>query len=59
MVYLLWSLRFGEVAGDNPWGAPGLEWKTASPPPPHNFDTTPVVTEEAYDYSKTPEPKFV
>ncbi|MCI0352798.1 MAG: cytochrome c oxidase subunit I [Acidobacteriales bacterium] len=58
MIYLLWSLRYGKVAGDNPWGAPGLEWKTASPPPPHNFETTPVVTEEAYDYSKAPEPKF-
>lgn len=58
MIYLLWSLRYGEVAGDNPWGAPGLEWKTTSPPSPHNFETTPVVTEEAYDYSKTPEPKF-
>jgi cytochrome c oxidase subunit I len=59
MIYLLWSMRYGEVAGDNPWGAPGLEWKTSSPPPPHNFDVTPVVTEEAYDYSKAPEPKFV
>jgi cytochrome c oxidase subunit I len=59
MIYLLWSIRYGEVAGDNPWGAPGLEWKTSSPPPPHNFDVTPVVTEEAYDYSKAPEPKFV
>ena len=58
MIYLLWSLRFGEVAGDNPWGAPGLEWKTASPPPTHNFEVTPVVTEEAYDYSHAPEPKF-
>ena len=58
MIYLLWSLRYGEVAGDNPWGAPGLEWRTPSPPPPHNFDVTPVVTEEAYDYSKAPEPKF-
>jgi cytochrome c oxidase subunit 1 len=58
MIYLLWSLRYGEVAGENPWGAPGLEWKTTSPPSAHNFETTPVVNEEAYDYSKTPEPKF-
>ena len=23
MIYLLWSLKYGEVAGANPWGAPG------------------------------------
>ena len=28
----------------NPWGATGLEWETPSPPPTHNFDSTPVVT---------------
>ena len=31
MVYLIWSLRHGAVAGDNPYGATGLEWKTPSP----------------------------
>ena len=35
----------------HPWGASGLEWKTASPPPLHNFDEMPMVTQEAYDYS--------
>jgi cytochrome c oxidase subunit 1 len=39
------------VASANPWGATGLEWKTASPPSKHNFDEQPVVTSEAYDYS--------
>ncbi len=52
MIYLLWSLRYGEPAGDNPWGATGLEWQTPSPPPTHNFDEVPVVTEDAYDYVK-------
>src|SRR5213075_252587 len=33
MIYLLWSLRYGEPAGDNPWDATGLEWQTPSPPP--------------------------
>ena len=50
MVYLLWSLRYGPVAGPNPWQAKGLEWQTPSPPPTDNFEVTPVVTEEAYAY---------
>ncbi|MCA9202376.1 MAG: cbb3-type cytochrome c oxidase subunit I, partial [Planctomycetales bacterium] len=49
--YLLWSLRYGRAAGDNPWRAKGLEWTTTSPPPTENFHVTPVVTEEAYAYS--------
>ncbi len=49
--YLIWSLRHGKPAGPNPWGATGLEWKTSSPPPVHNFEETPVVTTEAYDYA--------
>jgi cytochrome c oxidase subunit 1 len=38
------SLRTGAVAGDNPWDAGTLEWATASPPPPQNFDRIPLVT---------------
>ncbi len=52
IAYLLWSLRYGPIAGANPWGAAGLEWSTASPPPQHNFETIPVVQGEAYDYSR-------
>jgi cytochrome c oxidase subunit I len=48
--YLIWSLRKGKHAGPNPWNATGLEWTTSSPPPPHNFDKTPVVTEGPYAY---------
>jgi cytochrome c oxidase subunit I len=51
-LYFLYSLKFGEVAGANPWKATGLEWTTQSPPLPENFRTTPVVTEGAYGYSK-------
>ncbi len=51
LVYFIWSMRYGKSAGTNPWGAFGLEWKVSSPPPPHNFDQTPVVEEEAYDYA--------
>jgi cytochrome c oxidase subunit I len=50
MVYLMWSLRYGRIAGSNPWGAVGLEWTTTSPPPTENFAETPIVTWEAYDY---------
>ncbi|MBP1605266.1 MAG: caaA [Acidobacteria bacterium] len=50
-IYLLWSLKKGEVAGDNPWGATGLEWQTQSPPVTENFPVTPVVTEPAYAYA--------
>jgi cytochrome c oxidase subunit 1 len=52
-VYLLWSLKYGEVAGNNPWRATGLEWQTQSPPLTENFTEIPVVTEEAYDYGKS------
>jgi heme/copper-type cytochrome/quinol oxidase subunit 1 len=37
------SLRRGAFAGADPWGADTLEWATASPPPPQNFDEIPVV----------------
>ncbi len=50
MIYLLWSLRYGEPASDNPWNATGLEWQTSSPPPRDNFEHTPVVTTAPYDY---------
>jgi cytochrome c oxidase subunit 1 len=59
MVYFLWSLRYGKIAPDNPWGATGLEWKTSSPPPTFNFDETPVVTWEAYEYETMPLPEEV
>ena len=52
MIYMLWSLRYGRIAGPNPWGAVGLEWQTSSPPPTENFLRTPVVTEETYHYSE-------
>lgn len=55
MVYLVWSMRYGQRAAANPWGAKGLEWETSSPPPTENFTDQPVVREEAYAYA--PEPK--
>ena len=50
LVYLIWSMRYGPEAGRNPWGAKGLEWTTPSPPPTENFETPPIVTEDAYEY---------
>ena len=52
MANLAFSLFRGKIAGDNPWLLPGLEWRTSSPPPTYNFDATPVVTWEAYDFSE-------
>jgi cytochrome c oxidase subunit 1 len=37
------AARSGTLAGDNPWGAPTLEWATSSPPPSYNFVHIPVV----------------
>jgi len=51
LVYFVWSMRYGKPAPANPWEAKGLEWQTPSPPPPENFETQPVVAEEAYAYA--------
>ena len=40
-IYMLWSLKYGAVAGPNPWRAKGLEWTIQSPPKTGNFDRTP------------------
>jgi cytochrome c oxidase subunit I len=50
LFYLLYSLKFGKVADANPWQSSGFEWRTASPPPPHNFVEALNVEEGAYDY---------
>ena len=55
MLYLTWAMRYGEVAGRNPWPATGLEWQTESPPPTENFDKTPEVTWEPYDFHHRPD----
>jgi cytochrome c oxidase subunit 1 len=50
MLYLSWSLIWGGKASGNPWCATGLEWQTASPPPPDNYARTPRVVTSPYQY---------
>ena len=50
LFYLAWSLKYGAIAGNNPWQATGLEWQIQSPPLTENFLETPIVDHEAYDY---------
>jgi cytochrome c oxidase subunit I+III len=40
---VLYSLKHGEVASENPWGADTLEWAASSPPRPYNFQYIPIV----------------
>ena len=44
------ALEGRRKASANPWRATGLEWSTASPPPKHNFERTPRVSDEPYRY---------
>ena len=50
---LFWSLRYGEKADGNPWGATTLEWQTPQTPPAHGNwgKELPVVYRWAYDYN--------
>ena len=50
VLYLTWSLKYGAIAGNNPWQATGLEWQTQSPPLTENFTEIPIMDHEAYDY---------
>ena len=55
LLYLLWAWKYGKPASRNPWRATGLEWKTASPPPTHNFEVTPTVSGLPYDFEAAKE----
>ncbi len=50
------SLRRGEVAGPNPWGADTLEWSTSSPPPAYNFAVPPTVASRHPLWETVPSP---
>jgi cytochrome c oxidase subunit 1 len=50
LIYFVASMFKPRNASANPWGATGLEWSIPSPPITLNFETDPIVTENAYDY---------
>ncbi len=58
LIYLVIALRFGARCTQNPWGSKGFEWLSASPPPTHNFDEIPIITQMPHDY-RTHEPPGV
>jgi cytochrome c oxidase subunit I len=52
IVNLVWSIRAGRTAGDNPWESTTLEWSAPTPPRAHgNFDRVPRVVRDPYEYS--------
>jgi cytochrome c oxidase subunit I len=53
IINLIWSVRHGKAAGNNPWQATTLEWQTEHTPPGHGNwgKKVPVVYRWAYDYS--------
>jgi cytochrome c oxidase subunit 1 len=49
---LLWSMKNGKKAEQNPWNATTLEWTIPSPPPHDNFGGQPIaIHRAAYEYS--------
>ena len=58
LIYMAISLRWGQRSNANPWGSKGFEWMTTSPPPTHNFDVIPTITQMPHDY-RTHEPPGV
>src|SRR5829696_6311485 len=53
VVNVLYSLKRGPIAGDNPWGADTLEWSTASPPPAYNFQNIRAVQGRHANWERT------
>ncbi|MBX6330518.1 MAG: cytochrome c oxidase subunit I [Gemmatimonadaceae bacterium] len=43
VINLVRSRRSGARAGNDPWGAPTIEWSIPSPPPAYNYATIPTV----------------
>jgi cytochrome c oxidase subunit 1 len=49
---VIWSLKYGKIAGINPWGARTLEWTISSPPPYYNFKKLPEVFDRPYNFDQ-------
>jgi cytochrome c oxidase subunit 1 len=59
-VYNLWvSVKAGEKAPNNPWGARTMEWQISSPPPELNYDEVPTIVGEPYDFGVKGAPEYV
>ncbi len=43
LVNVIFTIRRGELAPEDPWDARTLEWLTSSPPPEYNFAEVPIV----------------
>jgi cytochrome c oxidase subunit 1 len=52
LIYLLYALVRGPIAGDNPWDSGGIEWMTTSPPPKENFHVIPIIDRDPHSYQK-------
>jgi cytochrome c oxidase subunit I len=56
VINIFTSLRFGEIASDDPWDGATLEWSIPSPPPAYNFARLPSVhSRDAWWALKHPE----
>src|SRR5450755_894444 len=57
VINFVWSTVIARVREEgNPWRSRGLEWQTASPPPPGNFAHVPVVLAGPYEYGNKDAP---
>jgi cytochrome c oxidase subunit 1 len=59
LVNLAVSRRRGQLAGENPWDAPTLEWATTSPPASYSFAYIPVVEGRSALWDRSPEQPVV
>jgi cytochrome c oxidase subunit 1 len=51
LIYLVVALRYGKLAGQNPWGSRGYEWTTQTPPVTSNFEGDPAFVRGPHDYT--------